>query len=91
MLICDFCGCLRGKNKIDTLVLEFNMRRPNQEPKGIIYSQDVCENCYTKIYNMLYGYNQSLNLSGVLSQGLDLKPHVTRGVIEKEVADHYNR
>lgn len=88
MLICDLCG---GKNKVEAYALSFEIRHRDKEPIGTTYSQDVCDNCYTKLYNMIHLYNGSPALHGVLSKGLDLKQKVTQEVTAKEVADHYNR
>lgn len=88
MLICDLCG---GRNKVEACALSFEIKQRDKEPIGTLYSQDVCNDCYTKLYNMIRIYNGSPALHGVLSKGLDLKENVTRGVTAKEVADYYDK
>ena len=72
MLICDLCG---GKDNVSSARLEFDIRRVDQDPIGTMYTQDVCQNCYTKIDKMIHAHKDSLTLGGVLSKGLDLKPN----------------
>lgn len=75
MLICDLCG---GKDKVEPYGLTFEINQRDKKPVGTTYSRDVCEGCYTKLYNMIHVYNNSPALHTVLSNGLDLKPVLMR-------------
>lgn len=76
MLVCDLCG---SKDKVSSARLEFDIHRLDEKPVGTMYPRDVCEVCYTKLYNMIHVYNQSPTLDQVLAKGLDCKEVITRG------------
>lgn len=70
MLVCDLCG---GKDKVSSIRLEFNIQRIDEKSVGTMYTQDVCDKCHTKLYNMIHILNNTPALDWVLAKGLDCK------------------